>query len=183
MSKALSAAVVIVRCLHCRHGAELRRRALRRLFKLKARTSSFQNANATTKACRIYGERNQAADRYADRAQAQFRFVTIFATSLDWFAVRVQALADQASAAVSTVTEVLQRHAAGPLAWAGPHRREIAVAVAATVIFVVAIWALRSLRRGRQLEGSLAEATLDRDTKTHGSRSRSSCATCSRTRS
>jgi len=47
------------------------------IFKLKAPTSSFQNANATTKACRIYGERNQAADRYADRAQAQFRFVTM----------------------------------------------------------------------------------------------------------
>jgi hypothetical protein len=31
----------------------------------------------------------------------------------------------------------------------------------------VALWALRSLRRGRQLEKSLAEATLDRDAKTH----------------
>jgi hypothetical protein len=93
--------------------------------------------------------------------------VTIFATTLDWFAVRVQALADQASVAVNGATEVLQRHAAGPLAWASPHRREIAVAAAATMIFLIAVWALRSLRRGRQLEGSLAEATLDRDAKTH----------------
>jgi hypothetical protein len=99
--------------------------------------------------------------------QTQLRLVTVFATSLDWFAVRVQALADQASAAVNTATEVLQRHAAGPIAWASPHRREIAVAAAATVLFLIAVWALRSLRRGRQLEGSLAEATLDRDAKTH----------------
>jgi hypothetical protein len=38
--------------------------------------------------------------------------------------------------------------------WRSAHRRN-------------SLWALRSLRRGRQLEKSLAEATLDRDAKTH----------------
>lgn len=93
--------------------------------------------------------------------------MTIFATSLDWLAVRVHALADAANAAVNAANEVLQRYAAGPLAWAGPHWREIAAAAAAALIVGIAVWALRSLRRGRQLERSLAEATLDRDAKTH----------------
>ena len=44
---------------------------------------------------------------------------------------------------------------------------EIAAAAGAALIGGIAIWSLRSLRRGRQLEKSLAEATLDRDAKTH----------------
>ncbi len=93
--------------------------------------------------------------------------MTIPATTIDWLAARVQALADRANAAANTATEALQRYAAGPLAWAGPHWREIAAAAAAALIAGIAVWALRSLRRGRQLERSLAEATLDRDAKTH----------------
>ena len=84
---------------------------------------------------------------------------------MDWLAVRVHALADWVNAAVNAANELVQRYAAGPLAWARPHWREIAAAAAAAL--VVGIWMLRSLRRSRQLERSLAEATLDRDAKKH----------------
>jgi hypothetical protein len=94
--------------------------------------------------------------------------VTISATDIsDWLALRVGALADWAGPSLNAPAEWLQRHAAGPLAWARPHSREIAAAAAAALIIGIALWALRSLRRGRQLEKSLAEATLDRDAKTH----------------
>jgi hypothetical protein len=94
--------------------------------------------------------------------------VTTLATSIsDWLADRVHALTDWAGPSWNAAAEWLQRHTAGPLAWARPHSREIAIATAAAIIAVIGIWALRSLRRGRQLERSLAEATLDRDAKTH----------------
>jgi hypothetical protein len=94
--------------------------------------------------------------------------VTISATSIiDGLAVRVHALADWAGATLSAAAEGLQRYAGGPVAWALPHSREIAAAAGAALIGGIALWALRSLRRGRQLEKSLAEATLDRDAKTH----------------
>lgn len=86
---------------------------------------------------------------------------------MDWLTARAHALADAASNAVNAATEVLQRYAGGPLAWAGPYRREIAAAAVAALFTGIAVWVLRSVRRGRQLEGSLAEATLDRDAKTH----------------
>ena len=94
--------------------------------------------------------------------------MTISAASIsDWLAARAHALTDWASPALNAPAEWLQRHAPGPLAWARSHSREIAVAAAAALIAGIAIWVLRSLRRGRQLERSLAEATLDRDAKTH----------------
>jgi len=93
--------------------------------------------------------------------------VTIFATSMDWLAVRVHALADWVNAAVNAANELVQRYAAGPLAWARPHWREIAAAAAAALVVGIVVWMLRSLRRSRQLERSLAEATLDRDAKKH----------------
>jgi hypothetical protein len=94
--------------------------------------------------------------------------VTTFATSIsDWLAERAHALTDWAGPSWNAAAEWLQRHAAGPLAWARPHSREIAVGAAAALTVGIAVWALRSLRRGRQLGRSLAEATLDRDAKTH----------------
>jgi hypothetical protein len=94
--------------------------------------------------------------------------VTISATSIgDWLALRVHPLADWAGPALNAAAQWLQRYTAGPLAWARPHSREIAAAAVAALIFGISFWALRSLRRGRQLEKSLAEATLDRDAKTH----------------
>ena len=94
--------------------------------------------------------------------------MTISATSIsDWLAVRVHALADWAGTTLNAAAEGSQRYAGGPVAWALPHSREIAAASGAALIVGIAISALRSLRRGRQLERSLAEATLDRDAKTH----------------
>ena len=94
--------------------------------------------------------------------------MTISATDIsDWLALRVHALADWAGPALNAPAEWLQRYAGGPVAWALPHSREIAAASGAVLIGGIALWALRSLRRGRQLEKSLAEATLDRDAKTH----------------
>jgi hypothetical protein len=94
--------------------------------------------------------------------------VTTFATSIsDWLAERAHAVTDWAGPSWNAAAEWLQHHAAGPLAWAHPHSREIAVAAAAAFTVGIAMWALRSLRRGRQLGRSLAEATLDRDAKTH----------------
>ena len=94
--------------------------------------------------------------------------MTILATDIsDWLALRVHALADWAGPALNAPAEWLQRYAGGPVAWALPHSREIAAAAGAALIGGIALWALRSLRRGRQLEKSLAEATLDRDAKTH----------------
>ena len=94
--------------------------------------------------------------------------MTTLATSVsDWVADRVHALADWAGPSWNAAAEWLQRYSAGPLAWARPHSREIAVAVASVIVVGIAVWALRSLRRGRQLDRSLAEATLDRDAKTH----------------
>jgi hypothetical protein len=94
--------------------------------------------------------------------------VTTFATSIsDWLAERAHAVTDWAGPSWNAAAEWLQHHAAGPLAWARPHSREIAVAAAAAFTVGIAMWALRSLRRGRQLGRTLAEATLDRDAKTH----------------
>ena len=91
--------------------------------------------------------------------------MTISATDIsDWLALRVHALADWAGPALNAPAEWLQRYAGGPVAWALPHSREIAAASGAVLIGGIALW---SLRRGRQLEKSLAEATLDRDAKTH----------------
>jgi hypothetical protein len=86
---------------------------------------------------------------------------------MDWFAVGVSAVADRARNAANAATEVLQPYTARTLAWAGPHWREIAAATVAALIVATTLWAVRSLRRSRQLERSLSEATLDRDVKTH----------------
>ena len=93
--------------------------------------------------------------------------MTAFATSVDWLSVGVNTLADRARGAANAAAEALQPYTARPLAWAGPHWREIAVAAAAALIVGIGVWVFRSLRRSRQLERSLAEATLDRDAKTH----------------
>ena len=77
--------------------------------------------------------------------------------------VRVHALADWASAAA----EGLQRYAGRPLRGLFRTGPESPPPLAQRSSAEIAIWSLRSLRRGRQLEKSLAEATFDRDAKTH----------------
>jgi hypothetical protein len=107
----------------------------------------------------------QAIIAYWDAAVG--RAAPALETSRDWVGDQVRAIADWLAPAIQAWSEALRPYLAIPLAAAGPHWPEIAVAgTGVLVIAVIALSTLRSRRRRRQLDASLIAVTLSYNQRT-----------------